>query len=379
MDPGHLAFLHGCSDSLAASASGFSGWLRHRALRQGYVLDAAQLAAAGRLERLGKDLAELERRSRWLPSLLARRRKVPGVYLWGGVGRGKSFLMDSFFGFVPVERKKRIHFHRFMQEIHHRLQRHSGMSDPLIRVSREVARQARLLCLDELHIADIGDAMLMKGLLEGLFAEGVVLVTTSNQAPDELYLHGLQRSRFFPAIELLKDNLDVVAMDGGADYRLRSLERVEIYHAPLDGAAQRNLESAFRSIAGEEGKQDACLEVEGRRLKARRLVPGVAWFDFQELCGGSRSRADYVELARRFHTVLLSDVPRLGPGDGDRVRRLTWLVDEFYDRRVKLIVSAAAPLQELYPRHREGADWERTISRLTEMQTRRYLGLPHLP
>ncbi len=359
-------------------AAGFAEWMERHAAKHEYTLDESQRAAVLALQRLYQDLLGLERMEASLVRLLARRRAVPGAYLWGGVGRGKSFLMDSFFACAPGRRKRRIHFHRFMQEVHHELKRLQGQADPVAAVARGLARDTRLLCLDEFHVTDIGDAMLMRRFLEGLFAEGVVLVTTSNQHPDELYRHGLQRSQFLPAIELLKKHLQVVNVDSGTDYRLRTLERVEIFHAPLDAAAESNLAGAFDAIARGEGEADRVLDIEGRGVRSRRLAEGVAWFDFAELCGGPRGKSDYIELSRNFHTVLLSRIPQIPADHKDWARRLTWLVDEFYDRRVKLICSAAVTAEKLYPAG-AGTEFDRTRSRLQEMQSRQYLAQPHLP
>jgi cell division protein ZapE len=234
-----------------------------------------------------------------------------------------------------------------------------------------------LLCLDEFHVTDITDAMLMRRLLEGLFEQGVVLVTTSNQHPDQLYKDGLQRSQFLPAIELIKRNLEIVNVDGGTDYRLRELERAGVYH--IGANADMRLDQAFMKIARHESADMSALEIEGRVISARRHARGVAWFDFSDLCDGPRGKADYIELARRYHTILLSGIPRFKRDQADVIRRFTWLVDEFYDRRVKLIMSADAPPPELYPWAEGGDQFERTISRLTEMQTRDYLSEPHLP
>ena len=362
--------------ALPLDSSDVAGWVRQHAHEHGFELDAAQKEALQNLERVYEDLIGLERLEASLIRLLARKQTVQGVYLWGGVGRGKSFLMDSFFNCAPVARKERIHFHRFMQDIHHALNRHQGEEDPLAIIAREISRRTRLLCLDEFHVTDITDAMLMRRLLEGLFEHGVVLVTTSNQHPDELYKDGLQRSQFVPAIELMKRNLEVVNVDGGTDYRLRELERAGVYH--VGGNAEERLEQAFIGVARHESADGSALEIEGRIIQARCHARGVAWFDFRALCDGPRGKADYIELARRFHTILLSDIPRFKLDDADIVRRFTWLVDEFYDRRVKLIVSAAAVPGELYAWAEGGDQFERTISRLIEMQTRDYLSEPHL-
>ena len=353
-------------------------WYAHHAHEQGFSLDEAQQHAVDCLQRLHDDL-KVERPAGWLGKFLAGRKSVRGLYLWGGVGRGKSFLLDGFFACAPVERKRRIHFHRFMQEVHAEQQTLKGVADPLVRVARRLAREARLLCFDEFHVGDIADAMLLGRLLREMLDQGVVLVATSNSAPDDLYQNGLQRSQFLPAIALIKDRLDIIKVDGGSDYRLRALEKVEIYHFPLDAEAEDNLESAYFRLAGGGGRGAAALEIEGRRILARHLAPGVVWFDFYEICGGPRGQADYIEIARRFHTVLISGIPCMEPEQAAEARRFTWLVDEFYDRKVKLIVSAQAPPHALYQSGQNAEEFARTVSRLTEMQTKQYLAQPHLP
>jgi len=351
-------------------------WYACHAGQHGFQLDEAQQHAIASLQRLYDEL-DADRQRGWFSRLLDNAAPPRGLYLWGGVGRGKSFLMDGFYACAPVELKRRLHFHRFMQSIHAELKTLPPLPDPLIKVAARLAAETRLLCFDEFHVSDIGDAMLLGRLLRELLRHGMVLVATSNDHPDHLYKDGLQRSRFLPAIAMLKERLEVVEVDGGADYRLRSLEKVDIYRWPLDAAAEVNLDSAYFRLAGESGMSTVLLEIEGRRFLARHLAPGVAWFDFGELCGGPRGQADYIELARRFHTVLLSGIPRLGPDDEAAACRLTWLVDEFYDRRVKLIVSAEVAPQELYRGNH--AEFARTVSRLEEMQTRQYLAQPHLP
>lgn len=383
--PGHDDNRYG-HFALAQDSPDAAQWVRRHAREHGFELDAAQERALQSFERLYGELTGLERLETSIVRVLARRRAVQGIYLWGGVGRGKSFLMDSFFSCAPTARKRRIHFHRFMQEIHHGLRDRQGRAEPLAGIARDMAREARLICLDEFHITDITDAMLMRRLLESLFDRGVALVTTSNFAPDQLYLHGLQRNQFLPAIDLIKQNLEVVSIDGGTDYRLRELERAGIYHTEADADAR--LERAFIGVARQESANDGDLEIEGRMIKVRRDARGVVWFDFRELCGGLRAKADYIELARRYHTVLLSGVPKFAAGDADWLRRFVWLIDEFYDRRVKLIIAAAVPPSELID-GAEGGDRfqanlnvsfkERLVSRLTEMQTRDYLTQPHLP
>lgn len=344
----------------------------------GFSLDSAQIEVVGHFQRLHDELTQSEQAGYSLLSVFTRERPVRGLYLWGGVGRGKSFLMDAFFDSVAIARKSRVHFHRFMQDVHHRLRETQGEENPLQHVASDIAEELRLLCLDEFHVTDIGDAMLMRNLLAGLFDQGVVLVTTSNQHPDELYLHGLQRGQFLPAIELIKQHLEVVQVDGGADYRLRVLEKEGVYHYPLDAVAEAAMEHTFESVAGIPGNCDVDLEIEGRVFRAKRVATGVAWFEFESVCNGPRGQADYIELARRFHTVLISQLPRLAAGDADRRRRFTWLVDEFYDRRVKLILSAEDRLAELFREAGAGIETDRTVSRLIEMQTRQYLSEPHL-
>jgi len=352
--------------------------LREVAREHGFELDVVQERVALEFQRLCDELTALERDEFPLLRLLRRPRRVRGLYLWGPVGRGKSFLMDAYFALVPVERKRRVHFHRFMQEVHYRLRALQGQPEPLRLVAQELARQARLLCLDEFHVADIGDAMLMRGLLAGLFEQGAVLVTTSNQPPDQLYAHGLQRAQFVPAIELIEAHCEVVELDGRTDYRLRALERAGVYHWPLGQRAEAAQEAAFVGVAGEAGQAEVALEVDGRTLRAKRTGPGIAWFAFAELCEQPRGTADYIELARRYHTVLISCVPKLRPAMRESLRRFTWLVDEFYDRRVRLILSADAPLDALFDALEMRPELERTRSRLIEMQTSRYLSAAHL-
>lgn len=353
-------------------------WYACHAGQHGFLLDEAQQQTITSLQRLYDEL-DADRQRNWLSRLLDKAVAPRGLYLWGGVGRGKSFLMDGFFACAPVRKKRRVHFHSFMQGVHAELKTLEPAPDPLVAVARRIAGNTRLLCFDEFHVSDIGDAMLLGRLLRELLDQGVVLVATSNTRPDDLYRDGLQQSRFRPAIALLKEKLEVVEVDGGADYRLRALEKVEIYHWPLDAAAEANLDSAYWSLAGESGKGVAALEIAGRRILARRLAPGIAWFNFIDLCGGPRGQADYIEIAQRFHTVLISGIPLLDEDREEEALRLTWLIDEFYDRRVKLLVSAQAPPQALYHGRRNTAEFARAASRLMEMQTRQYLAQPHAP
>ena len=363
---------------LAAGGSGFAEVFARRATELGFRLDPAQQRAAATFAALAAALAEgASGGAGWLP-WKRRRAPVRGLYLWGGVGGGKSFLMDTFFEHVAFTPKRRVHFHRFMQEIHARLRELQGRVEPMSEVAAAVAQEARLLCLDEFQVTDIGDAMLMRKLLEGLLAREVTIVTTSNTPPGRLYLHGLQRSQFVPAIELIERQLDVMHMDDGTDYRQAALERAGTYHVPPGPEADAAMAEMFRTLAGTDGTPQV-VSIEGRPVSARAVADGAAWFDFEALCDGPRAQADYIELARRHHTVFLSGVPRFkAAGEADRMRRFTWLVDEFYDRRVKLIVSAAADAIALYSDVNVTAEQERTASRLVEMQTHRYLGEPHL-
>jgi len=352
--------------------------LERQAVDRGLVLDPSQRAAIGQLQRLHDELLQPPP-FRYISLLrhVLKRRPVRGLYLWGAVGRGKSFVMDAFFACVPLEQKQRVHFHHFMQEIHARLARLKGQADPLARVAREISRHVRLLCLDEFHITDITDAMLMRGLLQGLFEHGVAVVVTSNTEPDDLYRNGLQRGQFLPTISLIKERMEVVRLDGGRDYRLSALEQAGVYHTPLNEVAEQALETIFREQAGSEGEKDARLQVDGRMIVARQQGLGVAWFDFGELCAGPRSKVDYIELAGRFHTLLLSGVPQFDNQSLAQAKRFLWLVDEFYDRRVKLILSAAVPLAQLGQATLFDGEFERALSRLAEMQSHAYLAQAH--
>jgi cell division protein ZapE len=311
---------------------------------------------------------------------IRRRRPVyiPGLYIWGGVGRGKTWLMDLFYERLPVDRKQRIHFHRFMQRVHHSLRDQGQVRDPLPRIAAEWAENCSVLCLDEFFVSDIADAMLLSGLLEGLFRNGVTLVTTSNISPDGLYADGLQRAKFLPAIELIRRNMQVIELSGHTDFRLRILEQSEIFHYPLDESADRVMNESFDRMAADcELSQD--IEINGRNFHARRRGDGVIWFDFEELCEKPRGNNDFIEIARAFNTVILSNIPRLGEEDSNAARRFVNLVDEFYDRNVKLLISAEAPIRELYFGWKLEFEFQRTFSRLIEMQSHEYLARPHLP
>jgi cell division protein ZapE len=342
------------------------------------TLDHAQIAALDRLQQLADDLAEFRvARQSTLKRLFAPPEVPRGVYFHGGVGRGKSFLMDAFYATVRVRRKTRVHFHAFMRDVHTALAQVRHEPDPLAVVAADIARRWRLVCFDEFHVADIADAMILGRLLEALFQAGVVFVMTSNYAPDRLWPNGLQRERFLPAIALIEQWLDVVELDAGVDYRLRALEQAPAYHVPAGAVADGALERAFDAMrTGPD--EDPQLIVEGRALTARRRAGSVVWFDFKTLCDGPRSQRDYLELARRFAVVIVSHIPRFSADTADQARRFTWLVDILYDHRVKLIASAEAPAEALYVTGPHAQDSPRTVSRLVEMRTREYMALPHL-
>ena len=319
-----------------------------------------------------------------LLGLLGRFRAAPvepemGLYLWGGVGRGKTYLVDTFFESLPFTRKLRVHFHRFMQRVHAELTALEGEKNPLEAVADKLAAEALIICFDEFFVTDIADAMILGGLMEALFERGVSLVATSNIVPGELYTNGLQRQRFLPAIALIEKYTRVVELDAGVDYRLRVLQQAELYHYPLDDMADESLRASFESLAPEPGKHWERIEINGRYLTSRCVADDVIWFDFAELCDGPRSQNDYIELARIYHAVLISGVPALGTDADDQARRFVNLVDEFYDRNVKLVLAAEKPLFELYQGGRLEFEFQRTVSRLQEMQSREYLAREHRP
>ena len=341
---------------------------------RGFTSDPAQLRAVDALERCENEwIAYKDRRSNAVARMLVRPPIPRGVYMWGGVGRGKSFLMDVFFHSVPLRRKTRLHFHEFMREVHRELHELKGTVNPLDELGRRIAARFRLICFDEFHVADVTDAMILHRLLEALFANRVGIVTTSNFRPDGLYPNGLHRDRILPAIALLERQLEVVNVDAGHDYRQRVLEHVQTYHWPLDERAEASLAEAFAQLADAREEEQPALSIEQRIVPARRRAGGVVWFDFRSLCGGPRSHHDYLEIASRFHTVLLSGVPRMPPRLASEARRFTWLVDVLYDRRVRLVLSAECPPEALYVEGPLAHEFPRTISRLQEMQSAAFL------
>lgn len=365
--------------SLAAAELGaLREHLAQELARRRIVLDAAQERAVDRLQRLYDELVEFRNARR---SLLRRWLNPPvpprGAYFFGGVGRGKSFLMDAFCAAVPLRRKTRVHFHAFMKGVHDELRAHARTVDPLAAVAARISHRHRLICFDEFHVSDVADAMILGRLLGGLFERGTVFVMTSNYRPADLYPDGLQRQKLLPAIALIERWLDVVEIDGGVDYRLRELEHGACYYVGPPRAADAELGASYERMrtAGDENPR---LAIESRTLKARRRAGSVVWFDFAALCEGPRSQLDYLEIARRFAVVIVSDVPRLTPEMGDAARRFTWLVDVLYDHRVKLLLSAAVPAEELYREGPNSQDFQRVVSRLIEMRTHDYMALPHM-
>lgn len=342
---------------------------------RGFKSDPAQLRAIEALDRCASEWADFKaQRSNAFKKLINRPEIPRGVYMYGGVGRGKSFLMDCFYNAVPLRRKTRLHFHEFMREVHRELAELQGTVNPLDELGRRIAKRYRLICFDEFHVADITDAMILHRLLVALFENGVGFVTTSNFKPDDLYPGGLHRDRILPAIALLNERLEVIGVDNGTDYRRRTLEQVRLYLTPNGAAADKEMRKAFERLA-ESADENPVLHIESREIHALRKAGGVVWFDFKTLCGGPRSQNDYLEIASQFHTVLLSDVPHMPVRMASEARRFTWLVDVFYDRRVKLIMSAEVPPEALYTEGPLAHEFPRTVSRLNEMQSAEFLAL----
>jgi cell division protein ZapE len=353
--------------------------------RRGFEQDASQHAAVGRLQQLYEEWSDYKRqRGTALRRLIVHPPLPRGVYLWGPVGRGKTFLMDSFYRCLPLVRRRRVHFHHFMRDVHRELHELKGTVDPLDALAGRIAKRYRLICFDEIALSDVADALILGRLLGRTLEKGVVYCMTSNYHPDELYKGGLKREDFLPAIELIKSKLDVIPVDGGVDYRRRALQQVKVYHAPLEPETDGALMQAFRRLAEVEEERHE-LDVEGRVIPYRHRAGGVVWFDFKVICGWGRSQNDYIDLAKRFHAVVVSGVPRMSLEQADAARRFTLLVDVFYDQRVKLILSAEAAPDQLLLRGSRSGDaqlqamifqFNRTASRLAEMQTREYLDQP---
>ena len=342
---------------------------------RGYQADPAQLRAVEALERCASEWAVYKgKRSNRLKKLINHPDVPRGVYMYGGVGRGKSFLMDCFFNAVPLKRKTRLHFHEFMREVHRELSDLQGTVNPLDELARRMALRYKLVCFDEFHVADITDAMILHRLLAAMFENGVGFVTTSNFKPDDLYPGGLHRNRILPAIALLNSSMEVLSVDNGTDSRTRTLEAVKLYHCPLGPEADAAMMEAFDALA-EQKDEDPILHIESRQIRAWRKAGGIVWFNFKTLCGGPRSQNDYLEIASRFHTVFVSDVPQMSVRLASEARRFTWLIDVLYDRRVKLVLSAEVQPELLYTEGPMSHEFPRTVSRLNEMQSKEYLAL----
>ncbi len=358
--------------------------LRQQVAARRLESDAVQLDAAVRLDRLSASLLESSRsvgerlraHLRWLPAPAEPQR---GLYLWGGVGRGKTMLMDWFYESLRLPRHERTHFYRFMRRVHAELRTVKRRAQPLETVAERLAHRARVICLDEFFVADIADAMILAGLFEGLFRRGVTLIATSNTPPQDLYKDGLQRERFLPTIELIRNHMDVMNLDAGIDYRLRQLEQAPTYFDSTLAGTAAQLQRRFAALAGDSVTGPTVLSIEDRDLAAIATGPDMAWFEFSELCEGPRSQNDYIELARSYHTIFISNIPRFTETDENAARRFIAAIDEFYDRGVKIVVSAAAPPAELYRGERLGLEFQRAASRLVEMQTQHYLACQHHP
>jgi cell division protein ZapE len=356
---------------------------QHELQRLGHQPDAVQQHAVVQLDDLRQRLMQaLAPKNFWQKLTAPRNGSVAqerGIYLWGGVGRGKTWLMDLFFHSLPFKQKQRSHFHRFMQHIHEELKKHRDRADPLDLIAANIAGKTRVLCFDELYVSDIADAMLLGNLFRSLFDRGVTLVATSNCAPDELYKDGLQRVRFLPAIKLIKEATQVINVDSGIDYRLRHLEHARTWFDLRDNTAQASMLDLFTQLVEGTGTENVSMQLNHRKLKVKRQSDDVLWFEFKELCDGPRGPADYIELARCYHSVFVSDMPLLTATQENQARRFVNLVDEFYDRGVKLFVSAATAPEQIYEGSQLTFEFRRTLSRLTEMQSREYLALPHKP
>lgn len=352
----------------------------------GFSVDAAQTQAVDCLEQLYHDFLGYQqapepqqgRLARWLGKKPQAKEQPQGLYFWGGVGRGKTYLMDTFYDAVPSSRKMRVHFHRFMYRVHDELKELQDVSDPLEKVADSFKAEADIICFDEFYVSDITDAMILATLLQALFARNMVLVATSNIPPEDLYKNGLQRARFMPAIELIQKNCKILNVDSGVDYRLRTLEQAEIYHYPLDEAANRNLNLYYQQLVGNGHSAVTSIEVNHRKLDVINSHDDVLFASFEQLCETMRSQNDYIELSRVYHTVLLADVKIMQRESDDAARRFIALVDEFYERNVKLIISAEVALESLYSGGHLEFEFKRCQSRLIEMQSHEYLAREHL-
>ena len=354
-------------------------WYQAASQQAAFIRDAAQARAIEHLDRLWTELMMFKRkRNRFLGRSLRSPQLPKGLYFYGGVGRGKSFLMDAFYGCLPYRRKRRVHFHAFMAEIHQRLRGLKSEANPLKAVAAEIAKETRVLCFDEFHVSDIADAMILGRLLENLFNEGVVLVATSNYAPSELYPQGQNRSSFLPTIVLIEDKLTILNVDGGEDYRHRTLTAAEVFYIPANDENERKLADLFTQVTAGQVERPSEIEIHGRMLRCKKRTDKAIWFDFRMLCFGPRSQADYLYLSEHYEMIFVSGIEKLSQAERAEARRLTWLIDVMYDYRVKFCATCDVPVGKIYVEGDFAQEFVRTASRLTEMQSQEYLNLPHL-
>ena len=354
-------------------------WYQAASQQSVFIRDAAQARAIEHLDRLWTELMMFKRkRNRFLGRSLRSPQLPKGLYFYGGVGRGKSFLMDAFYGCLPYRRKRRVHFHAFMAEIHQRLRGLKSEANPLKAVAAEIAKETRVLCFDEFHVSDIADAMILGRLLENLFNEGVVLVATSNYAPSELYPQGQNRSSFLPTIALIEEKLTILNVDGGEDYRHRTLTAAEVFYIPANDENERKLADLFTQVTAGQAERPSEIEIHGRMLRCKKRTDKAIWFDFRMLCFGPRSQADYLYLSEHYEMIFVSGIEKLSQAERAEARRLTWLIDVMYDYRVKFCATCDVPVGEIYVEGDFAQEFVRTASRLTEMQSQEYLNLPHL-
>lgn len=354
-------------------------WYQVASQQAAFIRDAAQARAIEHLDRLWTELMMFKRkRNRFLGRSLRSPQLPKGLYFYGGVGRGKSFLMDAFYGCLPYRRKRRVHFHAFMAEIHQRLRGLKSEANPLKAVAAEIAKETRVLCFDEFHVSDIADAMILGRLLENLFNEGVVLVATSNYAPSELYPQGQNRSSFLPTIALIEEKLTILNVDGGEDYRHRTLTAAEVFYIPANDENERKLADLFTQVMAGQAERPSEIEIHGRMLRCKKRTDKAIWFDFRMLCFGPRSQADYLYLSEHYEMIFVSGIEKLSQAERAEARRLTWLIDVMYDYRVKFCATCDVPVGEIYVEGDFAQEFVRTASRLTEMQSQEYLNLPHL-
>ena len=354
-------------------------WYQAASQQAAFIRDAAQARAIEHLDRLWTELMMFKRkRNRFLGRSLRSPQLPKGLYFYGGVGRGKSFLMDAFYGCLPYRRKRRVHFHAFMAEIHQRLRGLKSEANPLKAVAAEIAKETRVLCFDEFHVSDIADAMILGRLLENLFNEGVVLVATSNYAPSELYPQGQNRSSFLPTIALIEEKLTILNVDGGEDYRHRTLTAAEVFYIPANDENERKVADLFTQVTAGQVERPSEIEIHGRMLRCKKRTDKAIWFDFRMLCFGPRSQADYLYLSEHYEMIFVSGIEKLSQAERAEARRLTWLIDVMYDYRVKFCATCDVPVGEIYVEGDFAQEFVRTASRLTEMQSQEYLNLPHL-